>query len=303
MTDVVIFRKADPIPDPIWRTQPSKRSLAAVTARLGPEAAGAVARARIEWRPAAEVLREANRSPLPLDDPDVARHIGKVRAGKPFAPVVVDGAQLVDGEHRLTVAHAHGPQTKVPVLQLKGTDMAKKSKTKKSATRPRDVDSWREYSSPSDAIDEAVRGAYDRPDEEELNAEAAEIKRQNPGLSGFAAHMEAARRRGSGATVSKSVVRAAEDPVGQLGASLSQMHAEARRADMTPGQRQILNKAASGAQTQYLKAVRPWAVEGEIAKADAGGDALVAKAERIRQADPSVSRFAALRQAANGRRA
>ena len=224
---VIIFRKADPVPDPIWRTQPSKRSLAAVTARLGPEAAGSLARARIEWRPAAEVLREANRSPLPLDDPDVARHIGKVREGKPLAPVVVDGTRLVDGEHRLTVAHAHGPETKVPVLQLKGTEMSKKSKK-----------------------------------------------------------------------ISKS-----GDPVDRLADSLVALHTESRRGDLNAHQRQILNKAARGAETQYLRAVRPWAVESEIAKADGDGDLLVAKAERIKKSDPTVSRFDALMAAAHGRKA
>ena len=139
----IIFRKADPIPDPVWRTKPSRRSVAAVTARLGAEAAGALARARIEWRPAAEVLREANRSPLPLDDPDVARHIRKVRDGKPLAPVVVDGTRLVDGEHRLTVAHAHSPQTKVPVLDVRaesdGPQMAKNKKAVRKAEQAIDA--------------------------------------------------------------------------------------------------------------------------------------------------------------------
>jgi len=171
-------------------------------------------------------------------------------------------------------------------------------KVQKSATRPSDVDSWREYSSPADAIDEAVRGAYDRPDEEGLNAEAAEIKRQNPGLSGFAAHMEAARRRGSGATVSKSAVRAAEDSVGQLGEALTQVHTEARRANLNARQRQVLAKSSREAELQYLRAVRPWAVESEIAKAEADGDALVAKAEQIQKSDPSISRFEAMRRAA-----
>ena len=174
-------------------------------------------------------------------------------------------------------------------------------KVQKSATRPSDVSEWREYSSPADAIDEAVRGAHDRPDEAELNAEVAEILRDNPGLSRFAAYQRAAS--GSGATVTKSAVRAAEDSVGQLGEALTRVHTEARRANLNAGQRHTLAKASREAELTYLRETRPWAVGHDIEKADADGDALVAKAERIKKSDSTLSRFDAMREAAHGRRA
>lgn len=296
MTEIVIFAKQDRIPDPAWTTQASEKSYRAVKERLGPEAASALRAARVTWKPAARVLADANRHPLPRGDPDVESHIRKIRAGLPFAPVVVSGHTVVDGEHRLSVSYHHHPGTPVPVLELKGTEMPKKrTKIKKSTDRSNNVSDVREYSSLADADEAAASHVYDRPDEADLNDEVAEIRRENPGIGRFAAHVQATRTL-------RAQTQKADDPVNpvyKLADSLSEAHIAARRAGLNPGQRSKLSKASRQAELQYLREVRPWSVveETQVSKAE-GDDALLAKAAVLRKADPGLSEYQALRKAA-----
>lgn len=74
------MRKAERLPAPVWRTKPSKRSVAAVRDRVGPHAADALSRDKVTWRTVADVLAATRRKPLPATNEDVQRHVEKSRA-------------------------------------------------------------------------------------------------------------------------------------------------------------------------------------------------------------------------------
>ncbi len=181
-----------------------------------------------------------------------------------------------------------------PIVIFKRSEInVSRKKVKKSATRPSDVEEWREYSSPSDAEAEAVSGAHSRPDEAALLDEYHRTKAAIPDMSDWQAHVRAAQ------SASATEVNKGDDPVAGLAHSLSEMHRQARRESMTPQQRHILTKASREAETVYLRAVRPWAAPAaeQIRKAE-DDDALLAKSEAIRKADPNMSTFEAMRRAA-----
>ena len=271
---------------------------------MSADAAESLVYAKVQWLGAGEVLRTVHREPLPITDPDIMRHLERAREGRLFHPIVVDGHKLVDGEHRLSLAYHRNLETRVPVLSVRaeGEPQMEKSKIKKSvqksAKRPSDVDSFRTYSSPADAVDEAARRVYSDADEAGLADEVNECLRQNPGLGRFGAHLEVARRRGADNLQAPSTRKSEH----ALADSLTKVHIKARRANLNPAQRAKLTKASREAELTYLKQARPWAMVDDVEKSGDGSDLLV-KAEQVHKADPNLSRFEAMRRAARGRAA
>ena len=230
-----------------------------------------------------------------MSNPDVERHAQAVAEGRLLHPVVVDGRKIVDGEHRLSLAYHRNPDTRVPVLAVQvqnGEPEVKKSKkVQKSIKRPSDTEAFTTYSSPAAGVDEAASHVYDDPDEQELNDEVADIIRRTPALTSYQAHVQAAR---------KLRAPSVKKDEGALADSLVEVTRESRRAAMTPSQRQTITKMSRHAQETYLRSARPWSTGDTtvpVRKA-VDTDAILAKADQLRKADPSISRVAAMRQAA-----
>jgi hypothetical protein len=127
---VQVWKAAARLPEINWRSRPSRRCLAAVRDRLGPEAADRLTHARVRWESARDVLN--GREPLPMTNSDVEQHLVKVREGRMLHPVVVNGPVIVDGHHVVSVAYYRSPTERVPVLDVAESEstMSKKSKVK-----------------------------------------------------------------------------------------------------------------------------------------------------------------------------
>jgi hypothetical protein len=93
-------------------------SLRIAAARVD-EAVRELRSATVTTRRANDILRAANRDPLPLDDPGVMRDLIKVISGKRLSPVLVvtlpQGADIADGYHRVSLAYRLNPFGVVPL--------------------------------------------------------------------------------------------------------------------------------------------------------------------------------------------
>jgi hypothetical protein len=73
---------------------------------------------------AKDILRAAQLSLLPVDDPDVASDLSKIKKGQSLSPILVvrgDFAtgvplQIADGYHRLCASHHTDENTDIPVV-------------------------------------------------------------------------------------------------------------------------------------------------------------------------------------------
>lgn len=86
------------------------------------EARGLVERlkdAPLTQRRANDILRAADREPLPLNDPGVVRDLAKLLSGEKLSPILVvsfdDRAEIADGYHRVSLAYALDPFGVVPL--------------------------------------------------------------------------------------------------------------------------------------------------------------------------------------------
>lgn len=168
------------------------------------------------------------------------------------------------------------------------------SKIKKSAARPSDLTNVEHlgHLSPRDAGAKAVGRAYGtdpatQPDQPEEDPRVAAAEAAG---GTFSDYLQAGR------------VRKADDadPLGRLGASLSEFRkAIARDSTLTGQQRELLRKRALEFEVGYQRRTNPAAAAAWEAAHDASGspqqgDARVAKAEEIRKSEPGISEYEAL---------
>jgi hypothetical protein len=71
--------------------------------------------AELTRRRANDILRAAGLSPAPLDDPGVMKDLIKVIEGKALSPVLVVGADIADGYHRVSLVYRIDPYGEVPL--------------------------------------------------------------------------------------------------------------------------------------------------------------------------------------------
>jgi hypothetical protein len=75
--------------------------------------------AKLTTRRANDILRAANLSPAPIDDPGVIKDLLKVIARKELSPVLVIGgdgaADIADGFHRVSLVYRLDPYGTVPL--------------------------------------------------------------------------------------------------------------------------------------------------------------------------------------------
>lgn len=79
------------------------------------EAVASLRRAEVTERRANDILRAADRPPLPLTDPGVLRDLKKVLAGEKLSPVLVARQDIADGYHRVSLTYALNPFGVVPL--------------------------------------------------------------------------------------------------------------------------------------------------------------------------------------------
>ena len=78
----------------------------------------------VTHKKAKDILRAAQLSLLPVDDPDVASDLSKIKKGQSLSPILVvrgDFAtgvplQIADGYHRLCASHHTDENTDIPVV-------------------------------------------------------------------------------------------------------------------------------------------------------------------------------------------
>jgi hypothetical protein len=120
--------KPEQPPVPIkWREDVAPHDYASAEAYLSlklPPAAveKAVARlrkAKLTTRRANDILRAADLSPAPLDDPGVVKDLIKVIEGKELSPVLflggTEGSDIADGFHRVSLVYRIDPYGDVPL--------------------------------------------------------------------------------------------------------------------------------------------------------------------------------------------
>ena len=76
-------------------------------------------KAKLTTRRANDILRASGLDPAPLDDPGVVKDLVKVIEGKPLSPVLVvagvDGTDIADGFHRVSLVYRIDPYGVVPL--------------------------------------------------------------------------------------------------------------------------------------------------------------------------------------------
>lgn len=96
-----------------------------LTATLAERAVARLRKAKLTSRRANDILRATNIDPAPLDDPGVIKDLIKVIEGKALSPVLVingvDGAEIADGFHRVSLIYRIDPYGLVP-LKLADAD-------------------------------------------------------------------------------------------------------------------------------------------------------------------------------------
>ena len=113
--------KAKDHPKPKWLDEPQKHDYPAAASYLsliaGPKAVRRAVKAleqadTVSFK-AKDLLRAAGLPLLPADDPDVAKELGRVRAGTPLSPCLVirgskkagTAARIADGYHRICASY------------------------------------------------------------------------------------------------------------------------------------------------------------------------------------------------------
>jgi hypothetical protein len=94
-----------------------------LTDKAAEEAVAHLRKAKLTTRRANDILRAAALDPAPLDDPGVVKDLIKVIEGKALSPVLVvtgvDGTDVADGFHRVSLVYRIDPYGVVP-LKLAG---------------------------------------------------------------------------------------------------------------------------------------------------------------------------------------
>jgi hypothetical protein len=90
-----------------------------LTASATDKAVARLRKAELTTRRANDILRAAGLSAAPLDDPGVVKDLIKVIEGKALSPVLVvngvDGAEIADGFHRVSLVYRVDPYGVVPL--------------------------------------------------------------------------------------------------------------------------------------------------------------------------------------------
>jgi hypothetical protein len=123
--------KADEVEPPEvpikWRKDVADHDYASAQAYLSLKLAPATAekavaglrKAQLTTRRANDILRAAELSPAPLDDPGVVKDLIKVIEGKELSPVLVlggsEGTDIADGFHRVSLVYRIDPYGVVPL--------------------------------------------------------------------------------------------------------------------------------------------------------------------------------------------
>ncbi|HYB26209.1 MAG TPA: hypothetical protein VEF89_06325 [Solirubrobacteraceae bacterium] len=90
-----------------------------LTAAATDKAVTRLRKAKLTTRRANDILRAADLEPAPLDDPGVVKDLIKVIEGKALSPVLVlggvDGTDIADGFHRVSLVYRLDPYGVVPL--------------------------------------------------------------------------------------------------------------------------------------------------------------------------------------------
>jgi hypothetical protein len=110
-----------------WGKQVAEHDYAAAHAYLSiklpaasaDKAVAHLGKAKLTHRRANDILRAAGLSALPLDDPGVVKDLVKVIEGRALSPVLVingvDGTDIADGYHRVSLVYRLDPYGVVPL--------------------------------------------------------------------------------------------------------------------------------------------------------------------------------------------
>ena len=89
------------------------------TATAADKAVARLRKSELTTRRANDILRAANLTAAPLDDPGVVKDLIKVIEGKALSPVLfvnaTDGADIADGFHRVSLVYRVDPYGVVPL--------------------------------------------------------------------------------------------------------------------------------------------------------------------------------------------
>jgi hypothetical protein len=120
--------KVEPPQVPIkWRKDVADHDYASAQAylslKLAPpavdKAVASLRKTKLTTRRANDILRAAELSPAPLDDPGVVKDLIKVIEGKELSPVLVlggsEGTDIADGFHRVSLVYRIDPYGVVPL--------------------------------------------------------------------------------------------------------------------------------------------------------------------------------------------
>ncbi len=90
-----------------------------LTEKSAEKAIAHLRKAKLTTRRANDILRAAGLQPAPLDDPGVIKDLVKVIEGKALSPVLVvtgvDGRDIADGFHRVSLVYRIDPYGVVPL--------------------------------------------------------------------------------------------------------------------------------------------------------------------------------------------
>lgn len=110
-----------------WRDDVAEHDYAAADAYLSiklsatatAKAVKRLRKAKLTARRANDILRASGLAPAPLDDPGVVKDLIKVIEGKALSPVLVvggvDGADIADGFHRVSLVYRIDPYGEIPL--------------------------------------------------------------------------------------------------------------------------------------------------------------------------------------------